>query len=370
MTDGSPLTRPSLRAKRSNPGAAVRPSGLRSACGVCCGPWIASSQGLLAMTDGSPLTHPSSRAKRSNPGAAARPCGSPRMLWPWIASSQGLLAMSDRSPLTRPSLRAKRSNPAAAVRPSGLLTLRMFWPLDCFVARAPRNDGWVAADPSVIASEAKQSSGGSTTVWVTPRMLWPWIASSQGLLAMTDGSPLTHPSLRAKRSKSQGLQYDRLGCWRRACCGPWIASSQGLLAMTDRSPLTHPSLRAKRSNPGAAGRPYGLLTPRMLWPWIASSQGLLAMTDGSPLTRPSLRAKRSKSQGLQYDRLGCWRRACCGPWIASSQCRKDERAAAIFPATLPLALAIQPCRSDRPPYSRRPPISLSRNPADIRATYA
>ena len=24
---------------------------------------------------------------------------------------------------------------------------RMLWPLDCFVARAPRNDGWVAADP-------------------------------------------------------------------------------------------------------------------------------------------------------------------------------------------------------------------------------
>jgi len=36
----------------------------------------------------------------------------------------------------------------------------------------------------------------------------------------------------------QGPQYDRLGCWRRACCGPWIASSQGLLAMTDGSPLT------------------------------------------------------------------------------------------------------------------------------------
>ena len=244
MTDGSPLTRPSLRAKRSNPGAAVRPSGCYAAglqydclgCWrrACCGPWIASSQGLLAMTDGSPLTHP--------------------------------------------SLRAKRSNPGAAVRPSGLPAPRMLWPLDCFVARAPRNDGWVAADPSVIASEAKQSRGCRTTVWVADaRMLWPWIASSQGLLAMTDRSPLTHPSLRAKRSKSQGLQYDRLGCWRRACCGPWIASSQ---------------------------------------------------------------------------------------------CRKDERAAAIFPATLPLALAIQPCRSDRPPYSRRPPISLSRNPADIRATYA
>src|SRR5277367_278276 len=46
-----------------------------------------------------------------------------------------------------PSLRAKRSNPGAAVRPSGLLAPRMLWPLDCFVARAPRNDGWVAADP-------------------------------------------------------------------------------------------------------------------------------------------------------------------------------------------------------------------------------
>ena len=40
-----------------------------------------------------------------------------------------------------------RSNPGAAVRPSGLLAPRMLWPLDCFVARAPRNDGWVAADP-------------------------------------------------------------------------------------------------------------------------------------------------------------------------------------------------------------------------------
>jgi hypothetical protein len=50
-------------------------------------------------------------------------------------------------PIPCPSLRAKRSNPGAAVRPSGLLPPRMLWPLDCFVARAPRNDGWVAADP-------------------------------------------------------------------------------------------------------------------------------------------------------------------------------------------------------------------------------
>src|ERR1700722_19566321 len=50
-------------------------------------------------------------------------------------------------PIPCPSLRAKRSNPGAAVRPSGLLAPRMLWPLDCFVARAPRNDGWVAAEP-------------------------------------------------------------------------------------------------------------------------------------------------------------------------------------------------------------------------------
>jgi hypothetical protein len=28
----------------------------------------------------------------------------------------------------------------------------MLWPLDCFVARAPRNDGWVAADPDRFGS--------------------------------------------------------------------------------------------------------------------------------------------------------------------------------------------------------------------------
>src|SRR5271169_3392377 len=50
-------------------------------------------------------------------------------------------------PIPCPSLRPKRSNTGAAVRPSGLLAPRMLWPLDCFVARAPRNDGWVAADP-------------------------------------------------------------------------------------------------------------------------------------------------------------------------------------------------------------------------------
>jgi hypothetical protein len=42
----------------------------------------------------------------------------------------------------------------------------------------------------------------------------------------------------AWREAIQGPQYDRLGCWRRACCGPWIASSQGLLAMTGGSSLT------------------------------------------------------------------------------------------------------------------------------------
>src|SRR5258708_31878224 len=50
-------------------------------------------------------------------------------------------------PIPCPSLRAKRSNPGAAVRPSGLLAPRMLWPLGCFVARAPRNDGWGVASP-------------------------------------------------------------------------------------------------------------------------------------------------------------------------------------------------------------------------------
>ena len=49
----------------------------------------------------------------------------------------------------------------------------------------------------------------------------------------SEGGEVKKPSL-----PLSGAAYDRLGCWRRACCGPWIASSQGLLAMTDGSPLT------------------------------------------------------------------------------------------------------------------------------------
>ena len=34
------------------------------------------------------------------------------------------------------------------------------------------------------------------------------------------------PVRHCERSEAiHGPQYDRLGCWRRACCGPWIASS-------------------------------------------------------------------------------------------------------------------------------------------------
>src|SRR5271154_3916272 len=51
------------------------------------------------------------------------------------------------------------------------------------------------------------------------------------------------PVRHCERSEAiQGPQHDRLDCCRPACCGPWIASSQGLLAMTDGSPLTR-SLR-------------------------------------------------------------------------------------------------------------------------------
>jgi hypothetical protein len=50
-------------------------------------------------------------------------------------------------PSLRPRARVAGSNPGAAVRPSGLLAPHILWPLDCFVARAPRNDGWGAGDP-------------------------------------------------------------------------------------------------------------------------------------------------------------------------------------------------------------------------------
>ena len=62
----------------------------------------------------------------------------------------------------------------------------------------------------------------------------------------------------AWREAIQGPQYDRWDCWRRACCGSWIASSQGLLAMTDGSPLT----RSLRSLSGPALRPVSVRSAR------------------------------------------------------------------------------------------------------------
>jgi hypothetical protein len=51
-----------------------------------------------------------------------------------------------------------------------LLAPRMLWPLDCFVARAPRNDGWVAADPidSVVIGR-RLSLFASSRVGESPR---------------------------------------------------------------------------------------------------------------------------------------------------------------------------------------------------------
>ena len=64
-------------------------------------------------------------------------------------------------------------------------------------------------------------------------------AASISLQGDTQKQVSQFPVRHCERSEAiQGPQYDRLGCWRRACCGPWIASSQGLLAMTDGSPLT------------------------------------------------------------------------------------------------------------------------------------
>jgi hypothetical protein len=83
------------------------------------------------------------------------------------------------SPSLRPRARVAGSNPGAAVRSSGLLAPRMLWPLDCFVARAPRNDGRVAADPiasvfigrrltpsfCAVSSRSYPATTNSNTVW-------------------------------------------------------------------------------------------------------------------------------------------------------------------------------------------------------------
>ena len=63
--------------------------------------------------------------------------------WRRLSRAPGISGRSGRTRV-RP-YRAKHAVQASG--PSGLLAPRMSWPLDCFVARAPRNDGWVAADP-------------------------------------------------------------------------------------------------------------------------------------------------------------------------------------------------------------------------------
>jgi hypothetical protein len=86
--------------------------------------------------------------------------------------------------------------------------------LDCFVARAPRNDGLKCSRSplNVIASEAKQSSDAHAD----------WIASSQGLLAMTglNVPARLSTSLRAKRSdpatRMLALQMTAEPCKQRA----------------------------------------------------------------------------------------------------------------------------------------------------------
>ena len=96
-----PIPYPSLQAKRSKPGAAVRPSG--SWRRACCGHWIASPQGLLAMTDGAPPTQfgsywaspyrRHSRRERLSEGARlraqplARRGADKRRVMPWVRRS-------------------------------------------------------------------------------------------------------------------------------------------------------------------------------------------------------------------------------------------------------------------------------------------
>src|ERR1700733_12281565 len=95
---------------------------------------------------------PSTGARNIRPGMNDRAkCGPVRKQGERSEATRGLQVRlrrhAESEPIPYPSLQAKRSNPGAAVRPFGLLASRMLWPLDCFVARAPRNDVWVAADP-------------------------------------------------------------------------------------------------------------------------------------------------------------------------------------------------------------------------------
>ena len=178
--------------------------------------------------------------------------------------------MNDRSPVIARSEATKQSrgHSTAVCGPSAP---HVPTPLDCFVARAPRNDGAakcvsdrLRADPILVIarSEAtKQSRGRITAVCGPLRRTCrrPWIASSQGLLAMTARPTwlrelqMHGTAMRTLRERSaSGRSYSRhceersdeaiqgatalpsAAPWRRTCRRPWIASSQGLLAMTAR----------------------------------------------------------------------------------------------------------------------------------------
>ena len=110
---------------------------------------------------------------------------------------------------------------------------------------------FTATRPAPERRAMRESRTFVSTRWVIRlAKVWSLVASEQpSYLTLGDtqktSEPIPCPSLRPRArvaGSNQEPQYDRLGCWRPACCGPWMASSQGLLAMTDGSPLTR-SLR-------------------------------------------------------------------------------------------------------------------------------
>ena len=85
-------------------------------------------------------------------------------------------------------------------------------PLDCFVARAPRNDG-------------------AANVATRPTNAWNRYADFAWAIGF---GPIQFSSLRGakRRSHPGAASLPSAAPWRRTCRRPWIASSQGLLAMT------------------------------------------------------------------------------------------------------------------------------------------
>src|SRR6202044_3512483 len=108
-------------------------------------------------------------------------------------------------PSLRPRARVAGSNPGAAVRSSGLLAPRMLWALDFFVARAPRNDGWVAADPiASVVMGAALARGTATRAMAQNRRMGAILAAD-----IVGFCYLTEPRVQARSIDPPGASKPR-----------------------------------------------------------------------------------------------------------------------------------------------------------------